>query len=260
MTAADLDMARADLAPLFESGYVRELTALYISEVNGAENKQIAALRTDDLDTALQFAADHDRAGAVGIYTGVNPLDMPTGAGRGESKHVPWREALFLDFDVTAAKAEKRPATEAERRQAYEAAMHHAFPLLQRHGLTGAAQRIGTSGNGYYLLIALEHVPNDAEHRAMIGAAVDALNVVMPAGIDVDRKAATDAVRVRRMSGTVNRNNGGDGRCDLKHHPHSKPLPVDVLQAIGSAGRQSTGPDATAGESRDPGAIVPRRE
>ncbi len=231
---SDLDRGRiaADLATLFDSGHPREVMAIWLEPA-----KHIESHSTPDLDTALAFIDRAHNTGATGIYTGVNPITHTTpypGRQRPNNRHVLHREALFLDLDVTAAKQEGRPATDTERQSALEAA-NHVLAILQAQGWTGPAQRSGSSGNGATVILALDALPIDAAHDAVLTAALTALATEVAdrfPGIDLDTGAGKDPVRVRRINGTRNRGNGGDAPCTLDVHIDAPPVPLAVLAGI----------------------------
>lgn len=242
-------LCERDLAPLFASGETHEIMALYPPPREGAP-KPIKSLRTADLDTALAFVAEAERAGALGTYAGFNPVTMASGGpdhSRPSANHAAALTALFLDFDTETAKTEGRPAITEERQRARAAGMR-GLETLQRYGHSGRAARYGTSGNGYYVIVPLEPLENTRENRALVAAALDTIaaeiNGAFP-GIVLDTGAGKRANGVRRISGTTNRNNGGDAQCILAVHP-GDPIPRAMLEAIAADAPTRQRPTDTA--------------
>ena len=232
----DPDAVRADLTPLFDGDRQREIMALYVTvDNNGKEKKRVVSINTPHLEDALAFVAKHDAGGTMGLYVGTNLLKHNTkSTGRAESGDVAELTGLFFDLDVVPAKRAKRASIDDELGMARDAA-GYAAEFCKEHGHTGGAFRIGTSGNGYYLIYRLAAFPNDDQHRAIIADAISAISIKISRrfpSIKVD--STGDPIRVRRISGTVNRSHGGERLCRLGSNNDADCFPVDVLLSIGA--------------------------
>lgn len=232
----DLEKARADLAPLFAEGDMREVMALYAAGP--------VSLRTNQLETALAFLETEDRRRPKGIYAGLNPLTTPASgpdANRPNGGNVASRDALLLDFDGT-----DRAALRDARNRA------QSF-LATQCGFPAYAGRRGTSGNGQYLIYQLEGLTITPEDDALVHRAITALREILRQEfptVKVDTGVA-DLVRVRRISGTVNRKYPDAPRlCDLTvHDDQTEPVTRDALQALADMAPATAG-DAVASGPR----------
>ena len=165
-----------------------ELTAM----VNG--KAWVAQCNTHEQHVDLLHRA-HDIRGYQGSYMLVNgPLD-PTLSARYEQCHwqpasnkramdrdIGCRRAIFVDVDPVRPSGIS--ATNSEQRAAWDVAHDIREYLVSRIGRTPIG--FGCSGNGYYLLIAVQPVPSPDEYKERISKLLKLLS----------RKFTTDRVSI----------------------------------------------------------------
>lgn len=118
-----------------------------------------------------------------GAYLLVNPIDpriseryhpgdwCSAHAGRASDKEITWRRAIFIDVDPVRPKGIS--ATDAERAAARAVACGVRELLESRVGKDAVAW--GSSGNGYFMLLAIDPVVPDKSHGTRIKKLLDGL-------------------------------------------------------------------------------------
>ncbi|MFA5682626.1 MAG: hypothetical protein WC999_14950 [Hydrogenophaga sp.] len=180
-----------------------------------SEAEQVEMLRR--AQTQREFA---------GAYLLLNPIDPriaeryahgdfgPAHAGRASDKEIQLRRAIFIDVDPVRPKGIS--ATDAERAAARDVVCGVGDLLVARCGRDAVAG--GTSGNGFYLLVAIEPLIPQKDHGLRIKRLLDGLQArfgtpaasidgtvhnaarLMPAPGTWKRKGAGSAERPHRLT------------------------------------------------------------
>lgn len=247
----DSGMVRADLAGTFTDRQRREILA-----IRRGGNVQSAIV--DNVRDAVRIIGAGDREGIAGWYVGVNPVDLacrpPMGA-RPNGGNVPTLTALFLDFDFAYPDEEPKRGTSGEELELTRRCRDRVYSqLVTMYGFPLEPLRCGISGNGSYLLWRLPDLANTPDHRDLIHRVVRAIGSMVEAvfpGVHFDA-GVRDAVRVRRISGTVNRRAADPDarhpwrRCELEAIDHAEPVPLAALEDLAAAGETTReGPQAS---------------
>lgn len=193
--AADPDIIRAWLAPRFEAPGL----------VSICSKGNWTGIQTDDLDRAVAWAMDQDRAGAEGIYCRVTTVAsrFPAGA-RGSARD---SRALFgmwsdIDFGNDLHKATGLPANADEARD------------IPRFAKLSEATRVEHSGAGLYVWHEFDRpivVGEDIDFDEATELASDWQNILLAGAKTMGLQYGTgvkDLARVLRLPGTVNRKPG----------------------------------------------------
>ncbi len=233
-------LVRDDLAGLFAGGQPREIMAVY-------RGGRIVSAIVDHVRAAVGIIEANDCESVIGWYVGVNPLSLacrPPSAVRPNGGDVPALTALFLDFDVAYPEGDSKRASTADELELARSCRDRARSwLVTMFGFPLEPLRCGISGNGAYLMWSLPNLANTPEHRTTIRRALSAIAARVAAefpGVKFDT-GVHDAVRVRRISGTMNRRAAEPDarhpwrRCDLVCVDDADPVPLAVLEDL--AGR-----------------------
>lgn len=202
--ALDYGMVRADLTGTFADGQPREI--LQIRRGGGVHSAIV-----DNVRDAVRMIEAGDREGVTGWYVGVNPNTLacrPPSTARPNGGDVSTLTTLFLDFDTAYPPDDPKRASTAEELERTRLCRDRVYSqLVTMYGFPLEPLRCGISGNGSYLLWRLPDLDNTAEHRDLMYRVVRATGAMVEAEFpDVHFDAGVrDAVRVRRISGTVNR-------------------------------------------------------
>lgn len=203
-SAVDYDMVRADLTGILADGRPREILAI---RRGGGVHSAIV----DNVRDAVRIIETGDREGVTGWYVGVNPTTLacrPLSTARPNGGDVSTLTTLFLDFDTAYPPDDPKRASTAEELERTRLCRDRVYSqLVTLYGFPLEPLRCGISGNGSYLLWRLPDLDNTAEHRDLMYRVVRAIGAMVEAEFpDVHFDAGVrDAVRVRRISGTVNR-------------------------------------------------------
>jgi hypothetical protein len=193
--AADPDSIRAWLAPRFEAPGLVSLCS----------KNNWTGIQTDDLDRAVNWVMDQDRAGAEGIYVRVTTVTSRFPAGsRGSARD---SRALFgmwsdIDYGNDLHKATDLPATVDEARD------------IPRFAKLPEPTRVERSGAGLYVWWEFEKplvIGEDIDFDAAAELAGDVQNILLAGAKEMGFGYGTgvrDLARVLRLPGTVNRKPG----------------------------------------------------
>lgn len=190
--AADPDIIRAWLAPRFEAPGL----------ISICSKGNWTGIQTDDLDRAVTWTLDQDRAGAEGIYCRVTTVTSRFPAGsRGSARD---SRALFgmwsdIDFGNDLHKATGLPA------DAHEARDIPTFAKLPE------PSRVENSGAGLYVWHEFDRplvIGEDIDFDELAELAGDWQNILLAGAKTMGLSYGTgvrDLARVLRLPGTVNR-------------------------------------------------------
>jgi hypothetical protein len=129
----------------------------------------------------------------------------PAQSGRASDKEITHRRALFIDVDPVRPKGIS--ATNAERSAAHEVASGVRDLLLERIGQSSVGW--GSSGNGYFLLVAIEPIEPDKDQGPRIRRLLDGLQTRFgTAGANIDGSVFNPA-RLMSAPGTWKRKGAG---------------------------------------------------
>ncbi|MGI8406418.1 MAG: hypothetical protein ACR2OE_16935 [Thermomicrobiales bacterium] len=255
MPSLDLNLVQADFADLFTSGQSREL--MYLSHDGTIETAII-----NDAAEGRRMVESRDHDGIAGWYVGVNSLDMPTASWswrRPNGRDVPSLSMLYLDFDINYPDdGPKRAATASELATAEHCRDRIHSQLVTNFGFPVTPARVGTSGNGTSLIWRLPDLPPTPANRQLIARVVRVVKRMVDGefpAITFDTGAGSDVVRVRRISGTVNRRNPSPNAahpwrlCQLVVESDTEPIPVDMLMDLAAqAPQEAPSSSARTGE------------
>lgn len=193
--AADPDIVRTWLAPRFEAPGLVSLCS----------NRNWTGIQTDDLNRAVNWAMDQDRAGVEGIYCRVTTVTSRFPAGsRGGARD---SRAIFgmwsdIDYGNDLHKATDLPATADEARD------------IPRFAKLPEATRVERSGAGLYVWWEFEQplvIGEDIDFDAVTELAGDWQNILLAGAKEMGFGYGTgvrDLARVLRLPGTINRKPG----------------------------------------------------
>lgn len=192
---ADPDIVRTWLAPRFEAPGLVSLCS----------KNNWTGIQTDDLERAVTWAMDQDRAGVEGIYCRVTTVTSRFPAGsRGSARD---SRALFgmwsdIDYGNDLHKATDLPADADEARD------------IPRFAKLPDATRVEHSGGGLYAWWEFERplvIGEDIDFDAATELAGDWQNILLAGAKEMGFGYGTgvrDLARVLRLPGTVNRKPG----------------------------------------------------
>jgi hypothetical protein len=247
---ADPDIIRASLAPRFEAPGL----------VSICSKGNWTGIQTDDLERAVNWAMDQDRAGVEGIYCRVTTVTSRFPAGtRGSARDSRALVGMWsdIDFGNDLHKATDLPADAGEARD------------IPRFAKLTEPTRVEHSGAGLYVWHEFDRplvIGEDIDFDAAAELAGDWQNILLAGAKTMGVGYGTgvkDLARVLRLPGTVNRkpgrpptlcriieNNGPryNGDDVLKLAADLKPKPKKRAAPKPSAPRdKSSGPGTTGG-------------
>lgn len=215
---------RRTLDLLFPAGAAMELRALY------ARKGLVDSGYFDDRDALVREAMKLQ--GAKGLYVVLNPIDpallyrrfnqVERGAEATGDQHVLRRKWMLVDLDP--ARVSEISSTDSEHELAIEYAARVADELSEKWGWPRPI--LCDSGNGSYMIFRTD-LPNDADARELIKAALEALDFhFSTSDLHVDR-SVHNAARIVKLLGSVARKGS-----DHRDRPHRVSRILDVPDRI----------------------------
>lgn len=251
MPQVDYQRVCVDLSDLLKDGKPREIMCVTCG--GGIQSTVVGSVRD-----AVRIIEAGDRDTIAGWYVGVNPVDIPCrpmSSRRPNSADVHTLTAMLLDLDVFYPTDDpRRASTDHEMALTAQCRDRVHSQLVTTYGFPLEPMRYGTTGNGSAMVWRISELPNLPENQSMLVRAIRAVAEMVVAefpGVNVDT-SVSDAVRVRRISGTVNRRAEHPQRlCDLAVNEDVEAVTLDALTGLAA---QVT--EGTSGVSSRTGEII----